>query len=164
MTGALPAPPSSCVWKLLIGNRCSHGIYLLFSPADSNWQIPQPSTPLCHFHHVPRPLGPSSPGSPDFCAGVSFISLRLLSSGSPPHTSAPSNATFYRCIGRGRTRVLQLRKYNRLAVHTTASRCGPSELRRWRRVHKRELCCPDRHHVVCQTGVTNVTGYICVLQ
>lgn len=35
-----------------------------------------------------------------------------------------SNATFYRCIGRGCTQVLQLRKYNRLVVHMSVSRCG----------------------------------------
>lgn len=126
MTSALPAASAGCVWTLsaLPGNDGCRGFYLLFPTADSGWRIPAPSPPLCHFHHVPRPFGPPCPGSPDFWAAVSFISLRLLSSGSPPHTSASSNATFYRCIGRGRTRVLQLRKYNRLAVRASASRCG----------------------------------------
>lgn len=35
-----------------------------------------------------------------------------------------SNATFYRCLGQRRATVLQFRKYNRLAVHVSVSRCG----------------------------------------
>lgn len=53
-----------------------------------------------------------------------------------------SNATFYRCIGHCCTMALQFRKYNRLSVHVSVSRCGGS-MSKWR-VYKRELCCLDR--------------------
>lgn len=55
MTGALPAPPTSCVWKLLIGNRGSHGIYLLFhqqTASDSSHNSP----PSCAIFITSRGL------------------------------------------------------------------------------------------------------------
>lgn len=48
MSGALPAPSTSCVWKLLIGNHGSHGIYLLFhqQTATDRSHNPPPAVPF----------------------------------------------------------------------------------------------------------------------
>lgn len=124
MTGALPAPPTSCVWKWLNGNDGSHGLYLLFHQQTAADRSQHPTPPSATFITSRGLLARLVPGLLTFvqeCPSSAFACCPQELHRIP---APPSNATFYRCIGRGRTRVLQLRKYNRLAVHASASRCG----------------------------------------
>lgn len=180
MTNALLAPPlvvpdlSQVLCRIIklnffsvsnnVADRsCSH--YLLFYQAPCR-SLPAALKDLARplavpFHHILWPLPCLVRGSWRLRSSI----LHQLSPAVLRNSTAyqhSSNATFYRCIGHGRTRVLQLRKYNRLAVHVSASRCGGSR-NEWR-VHKQELCCLDRYRVVCQMSVTNVNRYICFSQ
>lgn len=72
-------------------------------------------TTCCAFSSHFWPLPCVKPGFWHICSSI----LHQLSPAVLRNSTAyqhSSNATFYRCIGRGCAKVLQLRKYNRLAV------------------------------------------------
>lgn len=78
---------------------------------------------LCHFITFFGLLPFVKPAFWHICSSVLHQLLPAVLRNSTAYQHS-SNATFYRCIGRGCTQVLQLRKYNRLAIHMSVSRCG----------------------------------------
>lgn len=124
------------------GSYCDYLLFYLASCRSAPAAPKALAWPLAvSFHHIFWPLPCLLPGFWNLCSSI----LHQLSAAVLRNSTAyqhSSNATFYRCIGHGCTRVLQFRKYNRLAVHVSVSRCGGSVSES--RVYKRELCCFDR--------------------